>query len=176
MPRRSEPADFWKWVDRKAGRRKCWPWTGALNENGYGRVRYQGVEWKASRLAWTLTHGDPGPLCVLHKCDNPPCCNPRHLFTGTLQDNTQDMMRKGRHPRNRTGYLPTGDRHHSRLRPEVVARGEDNGSAILTEAKVRKIRQLRSEGFTMQSIAARFRVAKGTIVFIVKRETWKHVS
>ena len=174
MPRRSTPQDFWKHVDRTVlvG---CWPWSASLGDEGYGRVRYQGKEWRASRLAWALTHGDPGPLCVLHHCDNPPCCNPNHLFLGTHKDNMQDSTRKGRHPRNKTGYLPSGARHHSALRPEVVARGERNGSAKLTEASVLAIRREHAAGVSWRNLASAFNVAKGTIGFIVHRKTWAHL-
>lgn len=175
MGRRSTAEDFWKRVAR-AGEDDCWPWQGAANEREYGRVRYHGKEWKAHRLAWKLTFGDPGDLDVCHTCDNPPCCNPRHLFLGTAQDNADDMVSKGRHPRNRSGYLPSGDGHHSRLRPEVVARGERNGAAVLTEADVREIRRRRAAGETLRSIARGFAVARGTITFIVRRKTWRHVT
>ena len=180
MPTRSRPEDFWANVDRGEGDPSvCWPWTGAMNEHGYGRVRYQGVEWKAHRLAWMLMNVDPGPLFVLHGCDNPPCCNPTigagHLFTGTQRDNMRDCASKGRHPRNVSDYLPRGDTHHSRTRPEVVARGERNGAAVLAEADVLAIRQGRLDGKTLQSLADEFGVAKGTINFIDKRKTWGHL-
>ena len=175
MPKRSEPQDFWKYVDR-TNLTGCWLWTRSMSEQGYGRVRYQGQEWKASRLAWHLTYGDPGDLSVLHHCDNPPCCNPNHLFKGTSKDNMQDMVNKERHPRNKTGYLPSGDAHHSRQHPERMARGEKNGSASLTERQVRAILLKHQEGATWRSLASEFHTSKGNIGFIVQRKTWKHVN
>jgi hypothetical protein len=176
MPRRSTEQDFWKYVNKRS-LEECWIWTGALTDCGYGRVRYHQKGWKAHRLAWVLTHGSIAEgMDILHKCDNPPCCNPNHLFTGTQADNIADMVSKGRHPRNATHYLPSGDRHHSRLHPEVMARGERNGSAILTEEKVIQIRRRREQGETMASLARAFGVAKGNIIFIVHRHTWKHVE
>jgi hypothetical protein len=114
-------------------------------------------------------------MFLCHKCDNPPCCNPDHLFLGTYKDNAQDMVKKGRHPRNKTKYLPSGDKHHSRTKPEVVAKGERNGFAILTAQQVMEIRARRKNGETMQALATAFGVTKGAIVFIVHRKTWRHL-
>jgi len=174
MRRRSKPEDFWKHVDRNA--RGCWPWLLSKDDHGYGRVLYQRKGWKAHRLAWFLTYGRVPPLFVCHACDNPVCCRPEHLFSGTQKDNMADSARKGRHPRNKTHYLPSGDKHHSRLRPEVVARGERNGSAVLTEDNIKAIRQKRSAGATLMALAREFRVAKGTIIFITTNKTWRHVK
>lgn len=175
MPRKSTPQDFWRNVDRRnlAG---CWPWLLAVDDHGYGRVRYHQHEWKAPRLAWTLTHGDPGDSSVLHHCDNPLCCNPSHLFLGTQSDNMRDSSQKGRHPRNANGYLPSGERHHARSRPEVMARGERNASAKLTADDVRSIRRARDAQLgTLRGLALKYGVTKGTINFIAKRKTWRHI-
>jgi len=174
MPRRSTSEDFWKHVDIKSSN-ECWEWTGAKNKLGYGRVRYHQQNWKAHRLAWFLTNGNIDDLHVCHHCDNPSCCNPSHLFLGTAADNMRDCSEKGRHPRNTTHYLPEGDNHHSRLHPEVVARGEKNGAAVLTKEEVIEIRDKRKQGRTLQGLADEYSVAKGTIVFIVTRQTWKHI-
>src|SRR5690348_6874526 len=76
---------------------ECWLWQGETNGT-YGRVRnHRGPSWSSHRLAWRLTFGAiPEGLCVLHKCDVPLCCNPAHLFLGTLLDNNRDMFAKGR--------------------------------------------------------------------------------
>jgi hypothetical protein len=82
------------WIKVEDG---CWEWQGYRHPNGYGRVSWLGkVQW-AHRVVWQLCFGDiPDDLWVLHHCDNPPCCNPEHLFLGTPKDNTQDSIRKGR--------------------------------------------------------------------------------
>lgn len=89
----SEVCAFWAKVDRR-GPDECWEWTTGRERYGYGHS----VLGTASRVAWELTNGPiPDGQRVLHSCDNPPCCNPRHLFLGTQLDNVRDMMAKGRH-------------------------------------------------------------------------------
>lgn len=84
-------------VDASAGPDACWPWTAGKANGGYGAIRYNGSIYRAHRIAWTIANGAiPQGMLVLHKCDNPPCCNPAHLFIGTHKDNSQDMARKGR--------------------------------------------------------------------------------
>lgn len=82
----------------KMGRRSaCWLWLKSRNNKGYGKLRYQGKPWVAHRLAWSLERGPvPDGMFVCHHCDNPPCCNPEHLFLGTAKDNMQDALNKGR--------------------------------------------------------------------------------
>jgi|SRR6185295_9831137 len=75
----------------------CWNWIGSLNVWGYGRVQMNGKGMNASRAAYLLlVNPDIGDKCVLHKCDNPRCINPDHLYLGTTKDNTADMVAKGR--------------------------------------------------------------------------------
>jgi len=90
-------ARFWAKVKiRGAG--DCWEWQ-ASKRRAYGKIRIKCEYVPAHRVAWMLTHGEiPEGLCVLHRCDNPPCVNPDHLFLGTLKDNSQDMLRKLRRP------------------------------------------------------------------------------
>lgn len=90
-------ANFWRHVDQSGGPDACWPWTGALGRTGYGRFQFGGRVITASRAALTLAKG---PLArdvhACHRCDNPPCCNPAHLFAGTALENTLDSISKGR--------------------------------------------------------------------------------
>jgi len=88
--------DFWLKV-HKAGPNDCWEWQCSRHKQGYGHLVTGGVYWLAHRLAWLFTHGilfDDEK--VLHTCDNPPCVNPQHLWTGTQKDNMQDCAAKGR--------------------------------------------------------------------------------
>lgn len=91
----SEADRFWAKVTKGA---TCWEHSGAPNVKGYVSVRVNKKLWLAHRYAWTITFGPiPDGLCVLHSCDNPPCCRPDHLFLGTKATNNADMMVKGRH-------------------------------------------------------------------------------
>lgn len=93
---------FWAKVDRDAEQWTCWLWTGAKSDSGQGQIskgttaRFNQLRI-ASRAAWELTRGPiPFGLQVLHRCDEPSCVNPTHLFLGTQLDNIQDMLRKNR--------------------------------------------------------------------------------
>lgn len=94
MPAPTTPEQFWARVERGDG---CWLWQGMTISGGYGRVGWRGMKAVAHRVAWELTYGPiPEGLWVLHRCDNPPCCNPEHLFLGSRLDNIADMVAKGR--------------------------------------------------------------------------------
>jgi hypothetical protein len=100
MPRVNTPERFWSLV-RPAGaldETVCWLWPLRTDDGGYGRLGFGGRGGqKAHRVAWELVHGSiPDGMRVLHKCDNPPCCNPTHLFLGSQQDNIADRQAKGR--------------------------------------------------------------------------------
>lgn len=75
----------------------CWEWTGIIGTDGYGIAKVDGLSIGAHRLSWTMNRGDiPTGLCVLHRCDNPTCVRPSHLFLGTKSDNSRDALAKGR--------------------------------------------------------------------------------
>jgi hypothetical protein len=97
---RPEPArreDFWARV-HKAGADDCWNWSGGRSSDGYGvhKIRRY-YRTAAHRIAYALANQEePGDFHVCHRCDNPVCCNPAHLFLGTAADNAQDKVQKGR--------------------------------------------------------------------------------
>lgn len=102
---------FWKWVDR-SDPDGCWPWTRFRGTDGYGFLRIGQKTIRTHRHAWTLTNGPiPSGAEVCHRCDNPPCCRPDHLFLGTHAENMADMVaknRRGRDPSKRaTTDCPT---------------------------------------------------------------------
>jgi hypothetical protein len=142
--------DYYARVNRR-GPDECWPWTGAVTSDGYGRFCYANGEAKASRFGWELANGPiPDGLNVLHSCDCPPCQNPAHWFLGTHQENMADRDRKGRTAR--------GERSGARLHPEkwlVRPRGEECANAKLTNRQVAAIRRRYAKGGTTQDALAR---------------------
>jgi hypothetical protein len=152
---------FWEKVDKNGpiyeplGSR-CWVWIASKGRGGYGQIEIQRGKspMHSNRLAWELTNGPiPNGLHVLHICDNPPCCNPEHLFLGTNLDNQRDMMKKGR--RN----PPAGVRSHS---------------AKLTWEQVEEIRKLWSEEHLRKAdLAYMFGVHCSQISRIINGKTWK---
>lgn len=179
-------AEFWSKVQRGSDD-ECWPWTGT-RAGGYGRIYLGGRVFEgAHRVCWLLTHGGiPGGMQVLHRCDNPPCNNPRHLFLGTHQDNMDDRGQKGRTAlqtgerngmRRHPEMASQGDSHWSRVHPERRARGVGHGRVVLTEVQVREIRTLaRERRLTGKAIADRFGVSGTHVMRIVRRKTWTHLS
>jgi hypothetical protein len=153
---RSEIArKFWRRVDRRHN--GCWLWKGGKT-SGYGVFTIdlgdRKYSFRAHRIAYALGKGNlPKSLCVLHACDNPSCMNPRHLWLGTLQDNLNDMVRKGR---------------------SLV--GVKNPASKLTPSAVRKIRRLyNAGGISMPALAARFGVVYNTVFLVIHRLKWKGV-
>jgi hypothetical protein len=160
----------------------CWLWIGPLKAAGsYGRFLTDHGYVRAHRFAWRQAAGaEPvAGLHVLHTCDGVTCVRnddpgiyvvdgvayPRfgHLWLGTHRANMQDRAEKGRYASSRGA----GERQ---------VRGEQNGSAKLTEADVREIRRLLAEGGTLRGIAATFGVSKGPITQISRGKTWKHIG
>ena len=140
---------------------ECWPWMAACVRPGsYGVIgTNRAGTFLAHRVAWALTNGPvPAGLCVLHRCDNRPCCNPAHLWLGTYADNNADMAQKGRHA--------------ARVRPGWGVRGERHGMAILTDATVREIRT--GTHSTAEYVAA-LGVSRTCINDARRRKTWRHL-
>ena len=85
---------FWSKVKKT---KKCWIWIAGLTRQGYGNFHINGKSYLAHRCSWKFMNGEiPGGMNILHHCDNEPCVNPRHLFTGTTKDNVRDSINKGR--------------------------------------------------------------------------------
>src|SRR5215469_2647990 len=134
----------------------CLEWKAARNLRGYGVINDGTRSQLAHRMAWVLEHGSvPEYLGVLHKCDNPACVRPDHLFIGTRADNNADMMEKGR---SRSGTNPP--------------RGASTWCAKLTEDDVRTIRGSTERGV---DLARKYGVTRVTITDIRKRRSWAHV-
>lgn len=159
---------FWTRVDCSGGESACWPWKGARNKQGYGKAGRDSA--RAHRMAWVLTHERiQTGLCVCHRCDNPPCCNPAHLFLGTNAENTADRNRKGRTAR--------GERSAQRLHPDAYPRGEAAPSSKLTESVVKAMREdWQAQRRSLIDIAREYGVTKQAVWRVVRRQTWRHVA
>ena len=156
-PRVEFAARFWMRVTPMPDG-ECWEWTGSRHQFGHGRLNTSGRTTGAHRIAWEITHGPVPPgLCVLHRCDNPPCVRPTHLFLGTIGDNNRDMHDKGRH-RHGLG----------------VQKGELNYTAKLTEADVREIRRLQGS-VPRRVLAKQYGVGPHHISDIWNHKAWKHL-
>lgn len=153
---------FWSKTTKVEG--ACWLWLGGVNRSGYGKFKVGGRTIGAHRMAYQYAIGPipPGRL-VCHRCDVPGCVNPAHLWLGTWQSNMTDKVLKGR--QSRTG-----------AKVPNPARGEDCGSAKLTEAQVRSIRECRGRGLSMKKIGEQFGVCAQTICNILHGKIWRHVA
>lgn len=138
---------LWSKVDQR-GPDECWPWKAYRLKKGYGQLqRTEGGTQLAHRIAFELTHGPVPPgMLVCHRCDNPPCCNPAHLFLGTNDENMADMARKGRASRQ---Y------------------GEAHGLCKLSDDQVREIRRRFAAGEAKRKLGREFGVRHSHIRAIV---------
>lgn len=146
---RADAAHFWAQLVRHED---CLVWPGALEWNGYARVHWRGMRWRAHRLAYWLAHPEwdrTGYVC--HTCDNRQCCNPAHLWLGSALENALDM-----HGKNRAYH----------------ARGEGNGHAKLTDAAIADIR---SSPLKQAELAAKYGVVPPLISMIRSGKRWGHL-
>lgn len=132
----------------------CLVWTGARDEQGYGRIGWQGKVYLVSRMAFEtfVRPLAPGEL-VRHSCDNPPCFRREHLLAGDHADNSKDAVDRDR-----------------------VAKGVRVHGAKMTEDLVRQLRADREAGATHSALALKYGLSLGTINHIIHRKTWKHVA
>jgi hypothetical protein len=152
---------FWVRVDKGAPD-ECWPWVGAANASGYGRISVAPKLEYAHRVSFFLHHGRWPHPCCLHRCDNPSCVNPGHLFEGTHAENAADKCAKGR--------------HHTNTRPGSVLRGNAHGRAKLSDADVQVIRMLARMGTTHRELANWYRVDRSTVSLAVSGKNWRTVT
>lgn len=136
---------------------ECWEWIGAVEKDGYGVFQgaVLGIMYhRAHRFSWAFHTQSriPKGMFICHSCDNPRCVNPAHLWMGTLRENYEDMVRKGR---------------------RSTQRGENSHRAKLTEEEAK---QILLDPRPYAEIAATFRVARSTITSVKNRESWAHIE
>lgn len=150
---------FWSKVDRR-GEDECWNWTAGTRKKseGYGAFWMNGRHHPSNKIAYELAVGMvPTRMVVCHECDNPRCCNPKHLFVGTPLVNNDDKVAKRRH-----------------------AYGEKISTSKLTEQDVLTIRAAKPEGKRAPrglaiELGAQFGIKPQTISEIWGRKSWKHI-
>lgn len=149
---------FWGYVDKSNGPNACWPWTGGTAKKGYGNFKVASyVTIRASRFAYAVTNKrDPGKLFTCHTCDNPPCCNPAHLWLGDTKANSHDMVKKGR---SNTG-------------PQD---GQNNGNAKLTAEEVAEIKRFIFAGMNNKVIGEIFEITHSLVSRIRLGKSWGDV-
>lgn len=160
MPENFTPSDierFWSRIDQSGGPDACWPFlvAGGRLPKRYGLFKLRGRSIGAHRVAFFLTHGYWPEPYGLHSCDNPPCCNPTHIFAGTPAENVRDMIAKGR---------------------RVLVCGEQHGNSKLTPETVRAIRAAVSLGELHHVVAVRYGVNQSTVTRITNRQKWRHLA
>jgi hypothetical protein len=164
---RSPEERFWSNVDKniclgdrcgcQKGLSHCWPWKKSTAKHRYGQFAFKGKWYNPSRLAFYFTYGYwPEPMGC-HHCDNPPCCQPDHIYEGDWRQNAADAVERGQ----------------IRIGEISERQGERNGNSRLSEEQVREICSIL---FPSQRILAqRFGVSDGTISAIAAGKTWRHV-
>ena len=155
------PEILWSKVDKK-GEDECWNWIGLKNKQGYGRVQINEYSYLAHRVIYSLVYpniiewrapkNSSESGFILHRCDNPSCCNPKHLFVGNHADNMADKAAKGRSP----DYS-----------------GDKGPRAKLTMVQAREIRQLRKDGVSARELAKRYEISLPSIKTLLRNDSYK---
>jgi hypothetical protein len=156
MPQKpTDATTFWSHVKIVEG--ACWEWQAWRDKDGYGRISFNDRPTRAHRLAYMFGKGPvPAGMCVCHSCDNPPCCNPEHLWLGTSPQNTEDSKVKGR-------------------KKAFALRGELHPLAFLSDDDVVRLRQLRSRGWRVTDLADIFCVSKQMVSCATLGIKWAHL-
>lgn len=163
----------------------CWIWQGGKGSKGYGQISIGGFTKKVHRVMFEINIRalNPGEFAC-HHCDNPPCCNPDHLFAGSAFDNNEDMRKKGRmrracgdlsgarlHPER----VPRGMSNGAYTKPERRRKGENHGMSKLTVGDVIEIRSRCARGEIQRIVALSFGITKDNVSKVVLRKSWAHV-
>lgn len=155
------PEVLWSKVDKR-GEDECWEWLGYKNENGYGRVQIKDWSYYAHRVIYDLVYpniierkapketSEKGFL--LHTCDNPSCCNPKHLWIGTHKDNMEDKARKGRSPDFSGGKGPR---------------------CKLTMIQAKEARELKKNGMSTRELALKFGISLASMKTLLRGDSYK---
>lgn len=149
-----------KHVIRKDG---CWDWKGPKDKGGYPVMSCRaGIgSDRGHRSSWVIHNGKiPEKMFVCHKCDNPICTNPEHLWLGTHKENNDDKISKGR----------------AKYKSPPIMKGSSNPSSRLSEEQITEIKLLIGKGLTSRDIGKQYGVSKTTILRIKTGETWKHIE
>lgn len=152
---------FWSNVAITANIEKCWVWNMSGDRRGYGTMIIQenkkDKSLRAHRLAYFIYYGiDPYPFLILHKCDNPSCCNPHHLTLGTTKENTLDMMKKGRG----TKQFEDGEKHPN---------------AKLTVEIVQKLKEAYASGVTQRQLSIDYSINQSAVSRAINGKRWKSI-
>ena len=151
-------SEFYTWFQTrlKSTENNCMEWTGQKLPKGYGHVKIRGKKIQTHRyvLSKKLGRSIGEGMCALHTCDNPPCCNPDHIWEGTNQENVDDKIKKGR---------------------GAIVKGEKHGCSKLTEDMVIEIKQA-GRTISQRKLATEYGVSSTIIYKILKGVLWSHVS
>lgn len=151
----SESDEVRFWMQVKSSRDNCWEWLAYKIRGGYGSFRIGRRTYLAHRISYSISNGHvPAGLYVCHRCDNPSCVNPSHLFVGTQTDNMADCARKGR---------------------AASRAGEFNGNSTLRVSQVLDVRSRVAAGESGASVARLYGVDRSTINDIIRQRTWRDV-